>query len=74
MVELWNSLPVNLSLAENVDVLVGPEHVGHVKRYLECSGIEPEIIINDLQKEIDLENVPSPSEGESGGLELRPGE
>ena len=52
MVELWNSVPVNLSFAETVDILVSPEHSGHVKRYLECSGITPNVIIKDLQAEI----------------------
>lgn len=73
MVELWNSVPVNLSFAETVDILVSPEHSGHVKRYLECSGITPNVIIKDLQAEIDSENIPTVTEDE-GGLELRPGE
>ncbi len=73
MVELWNSIPYNLSLSENVDILVSPEHSGHVKRYLECSGIVPEIIIQDLQKEIDGENVPDASASEDDGLQGRPG-
>ena len=72
MVELWNSIPTNLSLAEKVDILVSPEHAGHVKKYLQCSGIVPEVIIEDLQKEIDQENVPTAEE--NVGLELRPGE
>ena len=72
MVELWNSVPVNLSLAETVDILVSPEHAGHVKQYLECSGITPNVIIKDLQTEIDAENIPTATEDDTG-LELRPG-
>ncbi len=73
MVELWNSIPYNLSLSENVDILVSPEHSGHVKKYLECSGIVPEIIIQDLQKEIDGENIPDPTASEDSVLQGRPG-
>ena len=72
MVELWNSIPTNLSLAEKVDILVSPDHAGHVKQYLQCSGIVPEVIIKDLQSDIDQENVATAVEDE--GLELRPGE
>jgi hypothetical protein len=72
-VELWNSLPVNLSFAEAVDLLVSPDHAGHVQRYLDCSGLPANVLVDNLQKEIDAENVPAPSQGDLEGLELRPG-
>jgi len=72
LVELWNPLPANVSLIDNVDILVSPEHASHVKKYLECSGLSPETVIRDLQKEIDQENVPS-EESEDDGLAGRPG-
>lgn len=72
MVELWNPLPANFSLIDSVDILVSPEHASHVKKYLQCSGMDPETMIQDLQKEIDQENVPS-GETEDDGLVGRPG-
>ncbi len=72
LVELWNPLTANLSLANSVDILLSPDQSDHVKKYLECSGMNPETVIQDLQKEIDQENVPS-EETEEDGLVGRPG-
>lgn len=72
MIELWNPLPSNVSLIDSVDILVSPQHVGHVRSYLECSGMKTETVIQNLQAEIDLENVKS-EDSEDSGLEGRPG-
>jgi hypothetical protein len=73
MVELWNPLPANITLIDSVDILVSPDHASHVKKYLQCSGMNPETMIQDLQKEIDQENVPSEVSEDDDGLVGRPG-
>ena len=37
--------------------MVAPKHVGHVKNYLKCSGLEVEVISENLQRQIDEENI-----------------
>ena len=37
--------------------MVAPKHVGHVKNYLKCSGLEVEVISENLQRQIDDENI-----------------
>ena len=37
--------------------MVGPRHVDHVKNYLKCSGMEVEVISENLQRQIDDENI-----------------
>ena len=57
MVEMWSTIPYNASLVESVDMIVSPSHEAHVKNYLSCSGMTPEIVEEDLQKAIDEENL-----------------
>ena len=56
MVEIWSAIPYNASLVDSVDMIVSPKHQKHVKNYLTCSGMNPEVIENNLQNAIEIEN------------------
>ena len=57
MVEIWNPISPNVSLIDHADLMVAPKHAGHVKNYLRCSGMEVQVISDNLQRQIDTENV-----------------
>ena len=57
MVEMWSTIPYNASLVDSVDMIVRPGHQKHVKEYLTCAGMEPQVIEEDLQTAIDQENL-----------------
>ena len=59
---MWSQIPYNASLVDRVDILVGPKHIRHVKGYLSCSGMNPEVIEENLQKAIDGENEVDPND------------
>merc|ERR1712226_1206164 len=56
MVEMWSPIPYNASLVDRVDILVSPRHSKHVKQYLNCAGMNVDVIEENLQKAIDEEN------------------
>ena len=56
MVEMWSPIPYNASLVDRVDMLVSPKHVHHVRNYLNCSGMDSNVLEDNLQKAIDSEN------------------
>ena len=59
MVDIWNPISPNVSLIDHADLMVAPKHAGHVKNYLKCSGMEVEVISENLQRQIDEENIPA---------------
>ena len=61
-----------MDVVSHVDMLVGPRHFGHVTGYLNCSGVEYELTIDNLQSAIDEENVPVKSDEDE--LIGRPGQ
>ena len=70
--DYWTEIPRTVGLVTHVDMLVGPRHYGHVTGYLNCSGVEYETTIEDLQTAIDEENIPAKSDEDE--LIGRPGE
>lgn len=62
MVEMWSTIPYNASLVDQVDLIVSPQHLAHVKSYLSCSGMEPEVVEDNLQRAIDEENQEDPDQ------------
>ena len=57
LVDIWNPISRNVSLIEHADLMVAPKHVGHVKNYLKCSGMNVQVISENLQRQIDEENI-----------------
>lgn len=57
MVDIWNPISPNVSLIDHADLMVAPKHAGHVKEYLRCSGMEVQVISDNLQRQIDTENI-----------------
>ena len=53
---MWSPIPYNASLVDRVDILVSPRHSKHVKPYLNCAGMNVDVIEENLQKAIDEEN------------------
>jgi hypothetical protein len=57
LVYIWNPISRNVSLIDHADLMVAPEHAGHVKNYLKCSGMKVQVISQNLQRQIDEENI-----------------
>lgn len=57
MVDIWNPISPNVSLIDHADLMVAPKHAGHVKDYLKCSGMDVNVISENLQRQIDEENI-----------------
>ena len=57
MVEIWSGISPNVSLVDHADLMVSPKHATHVKNYLTCSGIDVQVLSDNLQRQIDEENV-----------------
>lgn len=52
-VDFWSDIGAD---NKPVDIMVDPGHVDRVKQYLSLNGIDFEVMIEDLQKEIEVEN------------------
>ena len=68
---LWTPVPVELDPERklHVDMMVNPSQSQHLMSYLNCSSLPFEVVIPDIQRSIDMENVDDYPEPD--GLEFR---